>query len=169
MFTNEIKLFKLTMISSSASYPFLAAAQWAVYGRIFIGCSITVTIIFTRNILLDPSNAGCKGEIFSLFVMETITENFQIYKYKSKMNKSYLSMQQIYRRTPMPKCDFNKVVKQLYWYRTSAGVFSCSLLPFFRKPFSKNTFVWVTASANSTKLGLWNMRIQLHIKNVNNF
>ena len=83
MFTNEIKLFKLTMISSSASYPFLAAAQWAVYGRIFIGCSITVAIIFTRNILLDPSNAGCKGEIFSLFVMETITENFQIYKYKS--------------------------------------------------------------------------------------
>ena len=23
-------------------------------------------------------------------------------------------MQQIYRRTPMPKCDFNKVAKQLY-------------------------------------------------------
>ena len=138
MFTNEIKLFKLTMISSPAGYPFLAAAQWAVYGRIFIGCSITVTIIFTRNILLDPSNAGCKGEIVSLFVMETITENFQIYEYKSIMNKSYLSisdtniqtqkqqprdvfrkrrsenMQPIYRRTPIPKCDFNKVAKQLY-------------------------------------------------------
>ena len=24
------------------------------------------------------------------------------------------NMQQIYRRTPMPKCDFNKVPKQLY-------------------------------------------------------
>ena len=24
------------------------------------------------------------------------------------------NMQQIYRRTPMPKCDFNKVTKQLY-------------------------------------------------------
>ena len=24
------------------------------------------------------------------------------------------NMQQIYRRTPMPKCDFNKVAKQLY-------------------------------------------------------
>ena len=24
------------------------------------------------------------------------------------------NMQQIYRRTPMPKCDFNKVVLQLY-------------------------------------------------------
>ena len=25
------------------------------------------------------------------------------------------NMQQIYRRTPMPKCDFNKVAKQLCW------------------------------------------------------
>ena len=25
------------------------------------------------------------------------------------------NMQQIYRRTPMPKYDFNKVAKQLYW------------------------------------------------------
>ena len=24
------------------------------------------------------------------------------------------NMQQIYRRTPIPKCDFNKVAKQLY-------------------------------------------------------
>ena len=30
------------------------------------------------------------------------------------------NMQQIYRRTPNPKCDFNKVVKQLYWNHTSA-------------------------------------------------
>ena len=32
------------------------------------------------------------------------------------------NMQQIYRRTPMPKCDFNKVAKQV-----------------FRTPFLKNT------------------------------
>ena len=30
------------------------------------------------------------------------------------------NMQQIYRRTTMPKCDFNKVPKQLYWKHTSA-------------------------------------------------
>ena len=29
-------------------------------------------------------------------------------------------MQQIYRRTPMLKCDFNKIPKQLYWNHTSA-------------------------------------------------
>ena len=31
------------------------------------------------------------------------------------LRKSYSeNMQQIYRRTPMPKCDFNRVAKQLY-------------------------------------------------------
>ena len=35
------------------------------------------------------------------------------------------NMHRIYRRTPMPKCDLNKVAKQLYWNHTSAWVFSC--------------------------------------------
>ena len=34
-------------------------------------------------------------------------------------------MQQIYRRTPMPKCDLNKVALQLYWNHTSAWVLAC--------------------------------------------
>ena len=38
------------------------------------------------------------------------------------------SMQQIYIRTPMPKCDFNKVAKQLYIFKT---------------PFLKNTSGWL--------------------------
>ena len=37
------------------------------------------------------------------------------------LNKRYSeNMQQIYIRTPMPKCDFNKVAKQLYQNHTSA-------------------------------------------------
>ena len=47
-------------------------------------------------------------------------------------------MQQIYRRIPMPKCDFSKVVLQLNWNHTSTWVFSCDLLHIFRTPFSKN-------------------------------
>ena len=42
------------------------------------------------------------------------------------------NMQQIYRRTPIPKCDFNKVAKQLM---CSPG----DLLHIFRTPFPKNT------------------------------
>ena len=46
------------------------------------------------------------------------------------------NMQQIYRRTPMPKCDFNKVAKQLYWNRTLAWVFSCKFAAYSQNTFS---------------------------------
>ena len=49
------------------------------------------------------------------------------------------NMQQIYRRTPMPKCDFNKVASELYLNRTSAWVSPVNLLRNFRTPFPKNT------------------------------
>ena len=42
------------------------------------------------------------------------------------------NMQQIYRRAPMPKCNFNKVAKQLYWNHSSAWVFSCKFAAYFR-------------------------------------
>ena len=43
--------------------------------------------------------------------------------------------QQIYRRTPMPKCDFNKVTLQIYWNHTSAWVFSCNFAAYFQNTF----------------------------------
>ena len=49
------------------------------------------------------------------------------------------NMQQIYRRTPTTKCDFNKVVKQLYWNHTSAWVLSYKLAAYFQNTFPKNT------------------------------
>ena len=45
------------------------------------------------------------------------------------------NMQKIYRRTPMPKCEFNKPAKQLYWSRTSAWVFSCKFSAYFQNTF----------------------------------
>ena len=52
------------------------------------------------------------------------------------MKRCSENMQQIYMRTPMSKCDFNKVTKQVYWNHTSAWV---NLLRIFRAPFTKNT------------------------------
>ena len=46
------------------------------------------------------------------------------------------NMQQSYRRTTMPKCDFNKVALQLYWNCTSAWVFSCKSAAYFQNTFS---------------------------------
>ena len=51
------------------------------------------------------------------------------------------NMQQIYRRTPMPKCDFNKVgllcnfIEITLWH----GCSPVNLLHIFRTPFTKNT------------------------------
>ena len=47
------------------------------------------------------------------------------------------NMQQIYRRTPIPKCDFNKVTLQLYWNYISAWVFCCKFTAYFQ-----NTLSW---------------------------
>ena len=50
------------------------------------------------------------------------------------------NMEQIYRRTPMPKCDFNKTALQFCCHHTSAQVFSCKFVVYFlRTPFPKNT------------------------------
>ena len=52
--------------------------------------------------------------------------------------KMFLKMQQIYRRTPMPKCNFNKVAKQQIEIPLPHGCFPVNLLHIFRIPFFKN-------------------------------
>ena len=54
-------------------------------------------------------------------------------------------MQQIYRRTPIRKCNFDKVAKQLYWNRTSTSVFSCKFVTYFQITFSEKDR-WMAAS-----------------------
>ena len=49
-------------------------------------------------------------------------------------------MQQIYRRTDILHCDFNKVALELYWNNTSAWVSPVNLLHIFRTPFEQNTY-----------------------------
>ena len=71
--------------------------------------------------------------------------NAHILLFRSSRPEAFLgwgvlkNMQQIYRRTPMPKCDFNKVTLQLYWNRTLAWVFSCKYAAYFQNTFSLNT------------------------------
>ena len=76
------------------------------------------------------------------------------------------NMQQIYRRTPMPKCNFNKAAKQLYWYRTSAWVFSSKFPAYFLNIFSWEHF-WVAASAALWSFWAGIVSISLRYKIVN--
>ena len=59
------------------------------------------------------------------------------------------NVQQIYRGTPMPKCDF----KQLYSNHISAWVFSCKFAAIFRTPFPRNTSGWLAASESQSIFG----------------
>ena len=57
------------------------------------------------------------------------------------------NMQQIYRRTPMPKCDFNKIAKQFCWNHTLAWVFSCKFVAYFQNSLEH---LWMAASEPAT-------------------
>ena len=58
------------------------------------------------------------------------TFHFQKQPFRGALKKSCSeNMQQIYRWTPMSKCDFKN--------RTSARVFSCKLATYFQNNFSK--------------------------------
>ena len=56
------------------------------------------------------------------------------------------NMQQIYRRTPMSKGDFNKATLQLYWNNTSAWVFSCKYAAYFQSTFL-DEHLWSVATS----------------------
>ena len=56
----------------------------------------------------------------------------------------------------MPKCDLNKVAKQLYWNRTSAWVFSCKFAAYFQNTFLFE-HLWRAASFQYFFLSLTNV------------
>ena len=62
------------------------------------------------------------------------------------------NMQQICRRAPMPKCDFNKVALFSNFIEITLR-HGCSLANFlhiFRTPFSRNTFGWLLLNKVNT-------------------
>ena len=61
------------------------------------------------------------------------------------IKRYFENMQHIYRRIPMPKCDFNKVAKQFYSNHNSAWAFSCKFAAIFRSPVSKKGGLLLTA------------------------
>ena len=55
------------------------------------------------------------------------------------MNRCSKKVQQIYRRTPMPKCDFSKVVSNFTEIALQHGCLPVNLPHISRTPFSRNT------------------------------
>ena len=62
-----------------------------------------------------------------------VNENIQAVPSRVVLRKRcFKNMQQIYKRTHMPKCDFNKVGKQGC---SSAWMFSCKFAAYFQNAF----------------------------------
>ena len=70
-------------------------------------------------------------------LIQTWTKNEQKQPSRGFLKKRYSeNTKQIYRRTLVPNCDFNKVAKQLYWNHSTARMFSCKSAVYFQKTFS---------------------------------
>ena len=77
-------------------------------------------------------------------------------------SKFTANLQQIYRRTPIWKCDFNKVGNQLYRNHTSAWVFSVNLQQIYRRtPIWKCDFNKVTNQLYRNHTSAWVFSVNL--------
>ena len=99
-----------------------------------------------HNLILKLASRNCQ---FKMWQNCDATLQNKLFTFRQKqlprgvLRKSfYENMQQIYRRTPMPKCNFNKVV---VW------VFSCKFATYFRKTFYQE-HLWTAASVQTFSL-----------------
>ena len=100
-----------------------------------ICCSLTINckLIFLVNIV-TALHDGC----FILMWVRPIHQQLSRGLLRKRCSEN---IQQIYRRTPILKCDYNKVAMQLYWNHTcSVWVYFCK----FAAPFPKKN-LWTAA------------------------
>ena len=92
-------------------------------------------------IIWKPKSRSLNGKLIDSLVSLWLTHLIYKHPYRDVLIKRcFEDMPKIYRRTPIPKCNINKVALQLYWNRTSAWVFSCKFATYFQTPFLKNTY-----------------------------
>ena len=76
----------------------------------------------------------------TIFLMVSGTNSVQKQPSRRVLRKRcFENMQQIYRRTPMPKCDFNKFASNFIEIALRHGCSPVNLLHIFKTPFLKNT------------------------------
>ena len=125
--------------------------RFLVISHIFCEYCIRQETIFPHLLMLllkafgKPSSktfpAGTRSKT-SFLTSTTAVDTQQMWKIQKQPSRSILrkrcseNMQQIYRRKPMVKCDFNKTVLQLHWNCTSPWVFSCKFTAYFQNTFS---------------------------------
>ena len=83
---------------------------------------------------------SCLVSTMPLLFSADVVKEYQKHPSRGVLRKRYFeNMQQIYRRTPMPKCDFTKVALNLIEIALRHGCSSVNLLHISRAPFPKST------------------------------
>ena len=101
-------------------------------------------IIYSRTLLSSYlATAGYLAKNYKVYVVCIMQKHPSggVLRKRSSGN-----MHQIYKRTPVPKCDFNKV-----------ALFSCKFALYFQNTFSKK-HLW-TAASDSVKTGIWSKSV----------
>ena len=97
-------------------------------------------VIFFCNIqeikVTSCSNIKFQFWIASQRATQIPTPKYRISRLEVSLGKGLLTTCSKLTGTPMPKCDYNKVAKQLYWNHTSALVFSCNFSVYFQNTIS---------------------------------
>ena len=94
---------------------------------------------FTYNIGWKPSKQQFSFVVNQLFQFDyfiNLSIRFIYIQRQSPRGVPRVRYSEIYKRTPTPKCNFNKIALQLYWNRTSEWVFSCKFAAYFQNTFS---------------------------------
>ena len=80
-----------------------------------------------------------------IFFLWLKLQNTEAASQRASKKRCFENMQQIYRRTPMSKCDFNKVALLCNFVKIALRhvYFPVNLLHIFRTPFLKNTSGWL--------------------------
>ena len=123
---------------------------------------IVVLLSGQTDCLTDISWQTCVGKAIIYIISNDWNSRISLDKFpvifdseastqKCSYKKVFWNIQQIY----MPKWDFNKVAKQLYWYYTSTWVFYCKFAAYFQNTFegllltSRVTFIFCAVFIHS--------------------
>ena len=127
-------------ISNFESFEQLCLVFWSQSDKEFF--SLDFSSCDVTNHTISPFTVVISLLVYQKNIFETFVFFFSSSIYLQKqlsrcVHKKRCSenMQKVFRRTPMPNFNFNKVAKQLYWNYTSAWVFSCEFATDFQNTF----------------------------------
>ena len=116
---------------------------FALNGFCFTFCSLVCLNLSTLFQRLRKSKQNqsifCNVSVFSVHWLSSLIVTLKK-STEAALQRCSENMQQIYRRTPMLKCYFNKVANKFIEIKLRHGLSSINLLHIFRTAFPKNTF-----------------------------